>query len=222
MNVTFNNANTMTQVSGASFSESMSVTPGQSNLCAFALVSWDNTSGLSITTITYGGNTMSPVGAAVENINFANYAQAFYLVNPPTGSNTLSIAASSGTNEIYANLVSFYNCNQSIPVRSGTYITSTGSAASATQTISSATTDLTIGLINSLAGFGSTYSNQTQDGFSDAGSYGAASDHATTAANSITDTFTMASSNGYALLGFSVQPPSTVSLREFGLLGCGI
>ena len=130
--VTLNNRNTVVAAFGkSSLSTPMSVTAGGSNTVAFATVWVDEGSGTSGTTFnvtaTYGGQAMTSAGPASYDYNYAPIsAQVFYLVNPPTGTNTLAVnaTASSGTiQEVVANLVSYNGVNQTTPVRPGTYQT---------------------------------------------------------------------------------------------------
>jgi hypothetical protein len=190
----------------------MSVTAGGSNIVAFFPVMWDHTSGGAITAISYNGVSIlsnvacGPTSAGGND----NYAEIFYYINPPTGTKTLAITGNSSVNEIYYNIVSFTGVNQTTPVRSGTCQTSAGTTGGSTSTVSvtitSNTSDLTMTAIDMNA-LSST--NQTSDGINTGGSLAAGSDHATTAASSVTHTWTATTSDGYALVGFSVQVAST-------------
>lgn len=200
--VSFNNANTITNTQGTSFSFAASVTAGGSNLCAIAIVAFDHQASGSVSAPTYGGNTMTSAGAAVFNSTSDAGVQLFWLVNPPTGSNTL---AGSGTNisETYVNLVSFKGCDQTNPVRASTYTTAIGLSTNPQLVITSNSSDLTITGVDSGAPAISG-TNQTSDGINNAGSYAAASDHATTGAASVTHTWTQGSGN-WAIAGFSIK-----------------
>src|ERR1019366_1354200 len=159
-NVTFNNTNTAVAVLGSSsFSKPMTINAGGSNTVAFATVWVDEGSGVAGATFnvtaTYGGQAMTSAGPAAYDYNYAPISsQVFYLVNPPTGTNTLAISAtaSSGTiQEVVANMVSYNGVNQTTPVRPGTYQTlhsaSGVTVGSVTATIASNTNDLTLGAI---------------------------------------------------------------------------
>jgi len=219
MAVSFNNTNTAQNYAGSSFTDTtnFSVTAGGSNLCAFAVLEFDDFAGgslQSVTSITYGGRTMTPCSSVLYSSAGLNI-QAFYLVNPPTGLNTLVVTCSAAVAEIYANIVSFSNVNQTTPMRPSTYQTQIGTAenpSSVTMTISSATTDLTLSICCSPA---PQTTNQTVDSSNVVGTYNLYSDHCTTPASSITDTWTLSGGTGYAFLGFSIQPPS---LGTAGLL----
>lgn len=223
MSVVFNNTNAMAHNGASSISTPLSVTAGGSNLCAFAVVLFDNTAGESITSVTYGGIAMTSCGAAVNNPTGNEYAQIFSLTTTGgllTGSNTLIVTGSAGVVEVYVNLVSFTGVNQTTPVRAGTYITNTGSSiTSLALTMSSSTSDLTIVAINTGSGGASQTSNQTVDGTSNLGSYSAGSSHATVSASSITDTWTSAGSTNMAMCGFSINGGNPV-LAPLVSVGC--
>jgi hypothetical protein len=123
-----------------------SITAGQSNVVAVACVDYYlSVVSSSISGVTYGGNAMTSAGTVQNSGN--NFVQAFYLVNPPTGSNNLAVSMTctggcSGYTSsylIYADLVSFSNVNQTTPIRPGSYAT----ANSSTLVISSNPSDLT-------------------------------------------------------------------------------
>jgi hypothetical protein len=199
-NVTFNNTNSPTTVAASSLSHAYSVTAGQSNLCAFAVLLFAGTTP-SITSVTYGGAAMTSCGAAFTQSGAVFYLQAFYLPNPLTGSNTLAVTGSAGVVEIYANVVSCYNVNQTTPVRPATYTTGSTATGSITNSIPSATTDITIGVVGDTSGALST--NQTIDGGT---GVTANSDHCTTPASTITDTWSGGTGGNLTAIGFSVQP----------------
>ncbi len=208
MAVQFNNTNAVQDAPAATNNpwsySGFSVTAGQPNLCAFV---WVGNSPYAATTATYGGHTMKPCGAAAQD-NAGNYMTAFYLINPPTGTNTLVVnGADPGKDQdFYVNLVSFYGVNQFAPIRPGTYgtVTSSTMIEDYTITISSNVGDRTFSAM--LGTTPTLTTNQTSDG-----TYGGAqcgSDHCTTPASSVTHTWSMSTAIYGALLGFSIQPPS--------------
>lgn len=213
--VTVNNSNGIAHASGASLSASMSVTAGGSNTVAVACIMWNNTASLAVTTTpTYGGQTMTAAGAAAMGTQYGNYfyAQPYYLVGPPTGSNTLALGIA-GAHEIYANIVSFNGVNQTTPVRSGTYQNINNTTANPSMTITSNTSDLTITCVSPYA---SALSGGTLVTAS-SGSYGASMGYSTVGASSVTQTYT-ASANAWGMAGFSVMPqPQAPALS---LSGC--
>jgi hypothetical protein len=202
----------------------MTVAPGGSNTVAFATVWVDEGSGASGTTFnvtaTYGGKAMTSAGAASYDYNYAPIStQVFYLVNPPTGNNTLSVTAtaSSGTiQEVVANLSSYNGVNQTTPVRPGSYQnlhSSNGlTVGSFTATIASNINDLTMGAVEATYTFASPASNQTVDVTTNA-YYKVGSDHATNPAGTVADTWSFTNPWAYyAYVGFSIQPVSGPAL----------
>jgi hypothetical protein len=219
--VTLNNANSpLAAFNSSTFSKPMTVTPGGSNTVAFATVWVDEGSGTAGTTFnvtaTYGGQAMTSAGATSYDYDYSPMSsQVFYLVNPPTGTNTLVInaTASSGTiQEVVANLVSYNGVNQTTPVRPGSYQTlntvNGATVGSFTATIASNTNDLTLGAVEATFTFASPASNQTVDGTS-AAYFKVGSDHATVAAASVNDTWSFTNPWAYyAYVGFSIQAAS--------------
>jgi len=206
--VAFNNTNTATLTAGASVSTAMSVTAGGSNIVAFACVAWDGNTTATVTAITYGGDAMTSCGAKATNGNSSGFCtQIFYRIAPKTGSNTLAITLSAAS-EVYANLVSFTGVDQTTPVRPSTYqnTISQNNVNPFTMTISSNTSDLTMSIISDDTGGTST--NQTLDGSNTSGLIEMLHDHATTAASSITDTWSFAGAANIAMCGFSIQAAS--------------
>lgn len=217
MAVALLNHGTMGQSATGSVSAAFSVTNSGANRCAFAVVAWDKAASLSVTSITYGGQTMTSCGIAGLSTTGGShfcYCQIFYLVNPPTGSNTLAITVAGGTvTDVYYNLVAFTGVNQATPVRAGTYQSSTAAAGVVADglTITSNVNDLTITVVNG-EGLGVVTSNQTSDTTNTVGSYGSGSDHATTAATSVTHTYTGLTAADGSIVGFSIDgdPSGTV------------
>lgn len=218
--VTFNNTNNIACNSATSLSTPMSVTGGGSNQMAFATVWVDEASGTGMTftvSATYNGVSMTSAGSTAYNYSYAPISsQVFYLAAPSTGSNTLVVtatASSGAIQEVCANLVSFNGVNQVTPVRAGSYqLLGGGTVASFTATIPSNTSDLTIGSLETSYPFFTTpASNQTVDGTANY-FYGNGNDHATTAASTVSDTWSWINPYAYyAYVGFSIQPVSTPS-----------
>jgi hypothetical protein len=155
---------------------------------------------------------MTSAGSTAYNYGYAPIsAQVFYLVNPPTGSNTLAVSAtaSSGTiQEVAANMVSFNNVSQTAPVRPGSYIAVSGPnvpVGGFTATISSNANDLTLGAVEQTFHFATPASNQTVDGTASA-YYAVGDDHSTIGAPSVSDTWSFTQPYAYyTYVGFSIQ-----------------
>jgi len=221
MSVAFLNTNTMGRSATSPVSAAMSVTASGADRCAFAVIPYDRNADQSITAVTYGGQTMtacgSPVGWGGGGLD-ARVA-VYYLVNPPTGSNTLAITVAGTITDIYYNLVAFTGVNQTTPVRAGTYQAS-NPTSSDSLTITSNTLDLTLTAVNG-SGAGATTSNQTSDGTNGGGTFSGGSDHATTAASSVTHTYTGLLAASGAICGFSIsgEPNTAPRLNWWGTGG---
>lgn len=207
MAVALLNTNTMKNVATSSVSSDTAFTVNSgTNTCAFIVIAYDQAAGQSITAVTLGGQACTQAGTPAHNATSNAYAEVWYLVNPPTGTApsgpALSITGSGTFTDIYYNVVVFSGVNQTTPVRAGTYTSSTGTSTSASLVVSSNTADLTLTVINMPSGF--TSENQTNDGNNTGGAYGGGSDHATTAAASVTHTWTIPSAS-WAIAGFSID-----------------
>ena len=132
----------------------------------------------------------------------ARVPEWFYLVNPPTGTQTLIVTATSGTYEIYANVVTTTGTNQTTPARPGTYNSTTGSSTTASLSIASNASDITLGAAMTRENLLTT--NQTLDGLDLAGQWNLGDDHSTVSGASITDTWTFLSGD-YIFAGLSVM-----------------
>ena len=220
--VAFNNTNTMTQTTGTSASSSFSVTNAGSNRAAFVCVLFDVSPSAAITSVTYGGNTMTSAGSPAFNNSSDDFAQIFYLVNPPTGSNTLTVTGNANVSELYVNLISYTGVDQTTPVRPSTYNTATGNSGSSSLTVTSNSSDLTMSC-NTGAGQGAGTTNQTSDGTNNNGNHGGGSDHATTPASSVTHTWTFGGSTPWTIAGLSIQAAGAAPAcsQQIALLGVG-
>jgi hypothetical protein len=184
---------------------SLSVTASGSNRCAIASIAFNSAAGMSIGAVTYGGQTMTSAGSAAFNSTNNIYVVLEYLYNPPTGGNTLSVTVNGTVTDIYACLTAFTGCNSSTPVRAGSYTTnSCNSATSCSVTVTSNVNDLTLSAFSAPQ---NPTTNQTADDNNTAGTNNLFDDHATTAASSVTHTWTYASDQS-AVAGLSVDGDS--------------
>lgn len=222
--VAFNNVSTTDRQAGGSYSGSHTINSG-SNLVAIAAITWDGVTGQDVTAITYGGNTMTSAGTA-STAGTAGGAglHLYYLVAPPTGANTLAVTVSGTPTEIYATMISFTGVDQATPIRSGSYFAAVSSQAAGTtftHAINSNANDLTMTVMSDDTGISGT--NQTQKWNNTTGVMEQYDDIATTAAASVSHTWTFLSSNAqFVFVGLSVQAAaasgSTVCPGPF----CGI
>ena len=146
-----------------SFSHS---TSGNSRLL---VVSFAGAAGNSVTSGTYAGQSLikltgSSYGGAT--------AELWYLINPPTGSNTVSLTLSNGEKSS-AGATTYTNVNQSSPFR--TTNTEGSSDTSYNATVSGDNTDLVIDMISTYTATSIPNGSQTERFYCPAGSVGAGS-----------------------------------------------
>jgi hypothetical protein len=210
--VAFLNTNTGTlgNGTGTNYTNAFTVNAGGTNTAAFACIVYDKLAGEFIVSVTYGGQRMYSAGpAAIYGSPQFVYAEVYYLTNPPTGSNNLSVdvgGTGGANNEVYENVVAFTGVNQTIPIRGGTYQNTINQSLPFTMTITSNVVDLTMSCFSdTTAPISST--NQTSDGINNGGNYSQDSDHATTASSSISDTWTQNGPSGdlIAMVGLSIN-----------------
>jgi hypothetical protein len=194
-------------------SGSMTVNSGGSNVVAFATVEFGGTftDVGTLASATLGGVSMTSVGSPANNTGgTGENAQIFYLINPTSGTLTISVASGQPWQAV-ANLVVFQGVDQRTPVRPGTYTTNTGTSANPTLTVTSNISDVTITSVatnNRNTTVNST--NQTSDGIDNAlTACRGGSDHCTTPAASVTHTWTIGGANAgsveWAIAGLSIQ-----------------
>lgn len=214
--VALNNAGTADRQGTGTYSGSFSVTAGGSNTTAFAYLTWDGTTTGAVTSITYGGDTMTSCGtASTSGTNGGMGGQWFYKSNPKTGSNTLAVTVSNSPTEVYANVISFNGVDQSVPVRPGSYQALVSSAVAGTSysmvIINSNANDLTVTHISDDIGI--TGTNQTQDASNTSGVSEIFQDHSTTPASSVTHTWSFASGGAaFVMVGFSIQASANATV----------
>ena len=207
--IAFLNTNTMQESATNSVTDStnMSVTAGGSHKVVFLLVTFDG-AGAAISSATYGGNSMTSCGAAIQNAVLNIFAQIFALDSPPTGLNTLVITGNGSITDLHYNMASFTGADTTLacPVRSGSYTTDGSKVADPSAeiiTIPSDVNDLTISVLESTNGPITT--NQTSIGSSTAGVNFASCDRATTAGASVTHSWSYSGNSSIAIAGLSIK-----------------
>src|SRR5207249_4996390 len=88
-------------------------------------VSWANITTRTVTSVTYGVQTMTSAGSAVNAGNAG--AEIFYLVAPAVGSNTVTVTLSGSANSLVGGAVTLTGVNQTTPL--GTFASATGTSA---------------------------------------------------------------------------------------------
>jgi hypothetical protein len=167
---------------------------------------------LTVSTPTYGGQAMAPVGSKVHtNGGTQGFIQLFKLVNPPTGSNSVSVSVTGGTpGRLWGGSVSYSGAGDA--VASGT--PTTGSGTSPSMAIPSASSsNMVVGFLGNgsdsttaTAGTSRFNSTLTSVGFQ-ACNNGAISDATGTGSN-VTISWTQAT-DFWAVIGVEVQAGAT-------------
>ncbi len=181
-----------------------------SNICAVAGLKLKGTS-LSLSGVTLGGTAMVSAGTPANNTASGTYSALYTLAAPPTGTSKALVLTYTGTlTEVIADVSTFQGCNQTTPVRSGSYTTAQGTLSGTTVSlpITSSTTDLTVS-----TGGGTLdicYTNQIWDGQDLGANFFFGFDHAVTPASRVTSTWTCKQSgDDYVLAGLSLQAAAT-------------
>lgn len=229
MAVALNTSYSYVYQQAASFSSSLFGTSGAAALSVLVVVAGiGNTVSSFDLSATWNGAAMLPCGPvnfvslAASSLSYA--VKAFYVYGYPAGNYPVTISGkvNSGTIfEYYANVFEFSGANLSSPIRSGSFQTfnsTTGNTGSVT--IPSSVNDVTLEIAGGPVSQGSLISSQT--GFDTAvdGTYSAFSDSKSGfSAASITDTYTSANPQnlGRAITGFSIQPPTSYAIDDYGM-----
>lgn len=197
------------------YTSSWTITSG-TNLCAIARITWDerNFNPRTISSVTYGGQSMTSCGAAVtcdDGSGNSIGVELFYRVAPLTGANNLVVTMSGAITDIYVDVVGLSGVSQTTPIRSGSVTTDeappTGVLSVAVPTISG---DVTLFFHNPGSSSNAT-SGGTLDSENIGGDFGATGRH-----NESTTTSTTYSSASIALgacMGLSV---AQVALTQEG------
>lgn len=132
--VSFVNDNTPITAAGpaSSLSGSQTVTASGSNLVAIIDIFWDDQFlGDNISAVTYGGVAATALGVKVDNTGSGrSFIRTYRVINPPTGSNTLSVTWTAGNSiNLYAYLRAYNGVDQTTPVRAGSYTTFSGNTS---------------------------------------------------------------------------------------------
>jgi hypothetical protein len=208
---------------GTTISQAFTINSGSNEIAIAYLAQW-STSGGSFTSVTLGGQTMTaacgPVNAGYGPGNLA--IGAFYLLSPPTGSQTLAVSFSGTTagTGMTVNVAVYSGVNQSTPINSGTCQTNHNSSGYASMTVTSSTSDLSVTeQVNAYTNYNPPTDNQTMEAYAypQGAGWFTCNDHATTPASSVTHTWNSGGNGGWIMLGFDLYaapPPPTVSFSS--------
>lgn len=166
-------------------------------------VAWRGTQ--TVSSVTYNGVAMTQVAAHAAGGNNTRVKQ-YYLINPASGANTVSVTMSGATNLVVGS-ISFNGAHQTTPL--GTQATATGTSGNPSVSVSSASDEIVVDSLSydrasSLTvGAGQTQRyNRDDNGGGDL--WGAGSTEA--GAASVTMSWTAGASEGWAIAGVSVKP----------------
>jgi hypothetical protein len=193
-----------------------------SNLCAVAALRLYGTT-LSLTGVTLGGTSMTSAGAPPSQ--GSAYSALYYLAAPPTGSSEALILTYTGTlTEAIADVSTFQQCNQTTPVRSGSYTSANGTLSGTTPvslTVTSSTTDMSVTTGGCTAN--PAFPNQMWDGAYQGTHVFLGMDHAVVPASTVTHTWTCKQSGDtYTFAGLSLQTVATATKSNaMALIGVG-
>lgn len=205
----------LTENSGTGISTlSLSHTIGSSaNMILLAYVSFANSpSARSLSSITYAGQPMTLATSANSNSSYSKVA-IYYLVNPPVGTNTLSITLN-GSASIHLGAVSYYNVNLSSPF--GTPVTASSLLHSYfSVSVTSATNELVTDIYTAL--YGSTPSVGSGQTVLWNGNYTAPPMAASTKPGASTVTMSLSGSGDYG--AYAAIPIKPVSVSSLGISG---
>lgn len=132
-------ASTGTAATNNTISYTHTITPGIVNrLLLVGITEWTGTY-KTVTSLTYAGQALTKIGSVTPGT--APTSEIWYLLNPPTGANTVSVTFS-GTVDAVAGSTSWKGVNQTTPL--GTYTSASGNSISPSVTVSSATGEIVV------------------------------------------------------------------------------
>ncbi|MFN8440445.1 MAG: SdrD B-like domain-containing protein [Caldilineaceae bacterium] len=111
-------------------------------------ISYRDNDGESVSTVTYAGQSMNPVGGAGYSTGGTpdGHIYIYSLLNPPTGSNTLAVTWNSALNQgAVIGAITYANVNQT--VSTGSFITNSNTSATPVITVTSASNELVFGVV---------------------------------------------------------------------------
>lgn len=181
---------------------------GSSRLLVLTADIWQDTGGTgTISSASYGGVALTK-GTTIREFNMS--AEVWYLKNPPTGANTMSVTVSGATDAIKLATSTYTGVDQTAPYVAAT----TAVGTSGNPTISRTTVNASALLVATLSRYTTTAAttNRTSLYNDHTGStLGAASYQLATSTGSYSDTYTGSSANDWAMIMAEFKPTSTGS-----------
>jgi hypothetical protein len=113
MAIAFDSATAYTYNSGRTVTQNH--TTSGSDRIAFVHVTVGNLAA-TVSSATYGGNAMTEVGSAIDNVSGGVRTYLYYYLNPPTSSTTISVSSTGGNPGIVISTVSYTGVDQTTPI----------------------------------------------------------------------------------------------------------
>lgn len=203
------------QVAGISTTTSSTTTAG--NVSSWSWNHTINNSGeVLIVGVSYDSTTrfVSFITFAGQNLSYINKAsgsragaEMWYLKNPPTGTNTISVTFSSSIGELAAGAVSYTGVDLTSPL--GISQTATGNSTTPTVNVTSASGELVVDVVGIDATNSSTFSpgaGQTTQFLANAPSRQKGASSAEPGGSSVTMSWTSSTSNGWGIVAVPLKP----------------
>lgn len=195
-------------VSSLTFSHTVNAT-GANRVLIVRPWHWDGAGPKTVSTVTYGGQALTfAAGVTAFAANNEHRNEIWYLINPPTGANNVIVTWSGSISAARAAAGAYVDTHQTTPV--GTAANASGTTATPTVAVSSASGELVIDLVNfylNTAGAVTFGAGQTQEFLLNQGvsnqSGGGSSEPG---AASVTMSWTLPQSEQWATLGIPLKP----------------
>ncbi|MBI2326703.1 right-handed parallel beta-helix repeat-containing protein [Candidatus Curtissbacteria bacterium] len=195
------------QVSSASWQHTVGTSP---NRLLVVGVSAGESDSYAVNTITYGGSSLVRHGRVTsgQNVNDA-YVEIWYLVNPSSGTNTISVKLKR-TTALVAGATSFANVNQATPL--GSFVSAKGTSTSPSVTVSASGNEIILATLSANNKPSATVaSGQTQQWNHQGGDrYKSTTGAGSTTAGSATMSFSLASSQKWAMGAVGIKPAAAL------------
>jgi hypothetical protein len=214
--ITFDAVASKAATNGASTTWTHTTGTGTDRILIVGLATEDtSTSVLNVSTITYGGVAMTAVANSTATAGSSTYdrAQLFYLLNPASGTNTISVTWGGAVNGISAGSISLAGVAQSAPSTAAINSATSGNTISANIAVATAGSWLVSvansGASNATLTPGSTQTKRWGLGQSNSGGAGST---ATPATGTVSTTWTASSSSQLALSVVALAPSGGTSV----------
>jgi hypothetical protein len=167
---------------------------------------WTGEASITNMSATFNGMSMTSAGTQMSAAG-DDHVQLFYLKAPATGTHDVVVSRSSNNlGDVTIGAVGYVGVDQTTPV--GTPVTAGGNDASPTVTVSSATGDLVVAALAYERAFSARGAGQTELWRDESDEPGLADEKA--GAASVTESWTLASTGGWAVIGVPIKAAAVV------------